>query len=161
MYLQCLSHKVDIVCGDDNQSWCFRSKTHKTERTYALGNCHPEPLIGLINTVARLKFPVFDKGQPLFDRVCMEYVDNNAYAVKSCPESQYNMWDCCFIQIFSYGKTHMIMTVKGQQRGISLVKPMRRLFKWSGRDTTWISGSRCRVRGLLFLPDGRRDAAAC
>ena len=26
MYLQCLSHKVDIVCGDGNQSWYFRSK---------------------------------------------------------------------------------------------------------------------------------------
>ena len=34
----------------------------------------------------------------------MEYVDNNSYEVKSCPETQYNMWDCCFIQLFSYGK---------------------------------------------------------
>jgi hypothetical protein len=26
MYLQCLSHQVDIVCGDGNQSWYFRYK---------------------------------------------------------------------------------------------------------------------------------------
>ena len=26
MYTQCLSHQVDIVCGDGNQSWHFRSK---------------------------------------------------------------------------------------------------------------------------------------
>ena len=28
-----LSHQVDIVCGDGNQSWYFRSSTHKVERT--------------------------------------------------------------------------------------------------------------------------------
>ena len=55
------------------------------------------------------QWPVFEisrynKGLPLYDRVCMEYVDNNSYEVKSCPESQYNMWDCFFIQLFSYGK---------------------------------------------------------
>jgi hypothetical protein len=28
MYTPCLSHQVDIVCGDGNQSWCFHSKEH-------------------------------------------------------------------------------------------------------------------------------------
>ena len=104
MYLQCLAHKVDIVCGDGNQSWYFRSKTHKAERTDALGNGHPEPLNGLVNTVARFEVSRYNKGLPLYDRACMAYVDNKSYEVKSCPESQYNMWDCCFIQLFSYGK---------------------------------------------------------
>ena len=54
MCTQWLSHKVDIVRGDGNQSWYVRSKTHKAERTDALGNSHPEPLHGLINTVARI-----------------------------------------------------------------------------------------------------------
>ena len=81
-----------------------RSKTHKAERTDSLGNGHPEPLNGLVNTVARFEVSRYNKGQPLCDRVCMEYVDNNSYEVKSCPESQYNMWDCCFTQLFSYGK---------------------------------------------------------
>ena len=80
MYTQCLSHKVDIVCGGGNQSWYFRSKTHKAERTDALGNSHPDLLNGLINTVARLKFHDTTKGQPLYDRVGVEYVDDNSYA---------------------------------------------------------------------------------
>ena len=67
--MQRLSHKVDIVCGDGNQSWYFRSKTHKTERTDALGNLHPEPLNGLVNTVARFEVSSFNRGQPLFDCV--------------------------------------------------------------------------------------------
>ena len=55
------------------------------------------------------QWPVFEvsrykKGLPLYDLVYWEYVDKNSYEVKSCPESQYNMWDCCFIQLFSYGK---------------------------------------------------------
>ena len=104
MCLQCLSHQVDIVCGDGNQSWYFRSKTHKAERTDALGSCHPERLNGLVNTVARFEVSRYNKGLPLYDRVCMKHVDNNSYEVKYCPESQYNMWDCCCVQLFSYGK---------------------------------------------------------
>ena len=77
--------------------------THKAERTDALGNLHPEPLNGLVNTVARFEVSRYNRGQPLYERVCIEYIDNNAYEVTSCLESHYNMWDCCFIQIYSYG----------------------------------------------------------
>ena len=54
-------------------------------------NGHPEPLNGLVNTVARLEVARYNKGLPLYDRVCMEYVDNKSYEVKSCPESQHKM----------------------------------------------------------------------
>ena len=76
------SHKVDIVCGDGNQSWYFRSKPHKVERTDSLGNGHPEPLTGLVNTMARFEVSLYNKGLPLYDRVCMRYVGNNSYEVK-------------------------------------------------------------------------------
>ena len=33
----------------------------------------------------------------------MEYIDNNAYEITACPESHYDMWDCCFVQLYSYG----------------------------------------------------------
>ena len=32
MYNTCLGMQVDIVCGDGNQAWYFRSKAHKQER---------------------------------------------------------------------------------------------------------------------------------
>ena len=104
MYMTCLCPQVDIVCGDGNQALYFRSNTHKAEQTDALGNLHPEPLNGLVNTVARFEVSWYNRGQPIFERVCMEYVDNNSYEVKSCLESQYNMWDCTFRQLVSYGK---------------------------------------------------------
>ena len=35
----------------------------------------------------------------------MEYADNNAYAIKANPQApDYDMWGCCFLQMFSYGK---------------------------------------------------------
>ena len=34
--------------------------------------------------------------QPSF---CTEYIDNNAYDIHECPDSEYNMWDCCFIHL--------------------------------------------------------------
>ena len=104
MDLRCISLQVDIVCGDANQAWYFRSKTHKTERTDPLGNLQPDPLNGLVNTVARFEVSRVNKGRPLFERVCMEYMDNNADEITTCPESHYDMWDCCFVQLFSYGK---------------------------------------------------------
>ena len=65
----------------------FRSKKHKTERTDPTGENHPEPLNGLLNTVARFEVARLSQGQPFFERVAMEYVDNNAYEIKSNPES--------------------------------------------------------------------------
>ena len=37
MYKTCLVLHADIVCGDGNQAWYFRSKAHKAERTDATG----------------------------------------------------------------------------------------------------------------------------
>ena len=102
--MTCLSLQVDIVCGDGNQALYFRSNTHKTERTDPRGSLHPEPLNGLVNTVERFEVSRFNRGQPLFDRACMEYIDNNAYDITACPESHSDMWDCCFVQFYSYGK---------------------------------------------------------
>ena len=35
----------------------------------------------------------------------MEYVDNNSYEVKASPEAaDYDVWDCCFIQLLSICK---------------------------------------------------------
>ena len=97
MYL--FSLQVDIVCGDGNQAWYVRFKTHRIERTDPRGNLHLEPLTGLVNTVARFEISRLNRGQPLFDRVCMEYIDNNAYGITVCPESHYDMGDCCFVQL--------------------------------------------------------------
>ena len=58
----------------------------------------------MVNTVARFEVSRYNRGQPLFDRVCMEYIDNHAYDITSCPESHYTMWNCCFIRLYSYGK---------------------------------------------------------
>ena len=78
---------------------------HKTERTDPAGDSHPEHLNGLINTVARFEVARLNQGQPVYERVAMEYVDNNAYEIKANPEAvDYDMWDCCSIQLFSFGK---------------------------------------------------------
>ena len=74
------------------------------ERTDTKCTFHPNPFNGLINTVARFEVARLNQGQPLYHRVCMEYIDNNSYEITECPESHYDMWDCCFIQLFSYGK---------------------------------------------------------
>ena len=97
MYLACLAQQVDIVCGDGNQAWYVRSKTRKAERTDARGNLYIEPLNGLLNTVARFGVARLNRGQPIFDSACMEYIDNNAYDTIACPEFHYDMWDllCC------------------------------------------------------------------
>ena len=55
MYKTRLASQADIICGDGNRAWYFRSKTHKTERTTANGETHSEPLNGLLNTVARFE----------------------------------------------------------------------------------------------------------
>ena len=34
----------------------------------------------------------------------MEYIDNNAQDIVECRDSDYNMRERCFIQLFSYGK---------------------------------------------------------
>ena len=75
MYLTCLAQQVDIVCGDGNQAWYFRSKLHKKERTGAQGTVHLEHFIGLVNTVARFEVARSERGQLLFHCVCMEYID--------------------------------------------------------------------------------------
>ena len=99
MYLRCLSFRADIVCGGGNQALYFCSKTHKAERTDPRGSFHLEPLNGLVNTVARFEVSRMNRGQPLFDRVCMEYIDNNAYDITACPEPHYDMWDCCVVPL--------------------------------------------------------------
>ena len=83
MYRTCLALQVDIVCGDGNQPWYFRSRKLKTERTDPTGESHPEPLNGLVNTVARFEVAWLNQGQPVFERVAMEYVHNNAYEMKA------------------------------------------------------------------------------
>jgi len=104
MYMTCLAQQVDIICGYANQAWASVQKTHKTDITYSKSNVHPEPLNGLVNPVAHFEVARLNRGQPLYHSVCMEYIDNNAYEITACHESHYDMWDCCFIQLFSYGK---------------------------------------------------------
>ena len=67
----CLALQVDIVCGDGNQAWYFRSKAHKAERTDATGESHPAPLNGLLNTVARFEVSRLNQGQLVSARVAM------------------------------------------------------------------------------------------
>jgi hypothetical protein len=62
MYLRCLAQQVDIVCGDGNQAWYFRSQNNRTERTDAIGHLHSEPLNGLVNTVARFEVSRLNRG---------------------------------------------------------------------------------------------------
>ena len=96
--------QVDIVGGDGTQAWYFRSKVHKQERTDPRGETHPKPLNGLLNTVTRFEVSRLNKGQPVFHRVAMEFMDNNAGEILENPDTDYDMWDCRFIQLFSYGK---------------------------------------------------------
>ena len=103
MYLTCLAQQVDVICGDAKPSRSFRTKTHKTERTESKGNVHPEPFNGLVITVARVEVSSLNRDQPLYDLVCMEHIDNNAYDIPECTESEYDVWDCCFVQLLSYG----------------------------------------------------------
>ena len=56
-----------------------------------------------MNTVARLETARLNKGQPVFQRVAMEYIDNDAYTIREILDSYYDMWDYCCIQCFSYG----------------------------------------------------------
>ena len=74
------------------------------EITDAQGNVHPEPLNGLVNTVACFEVARLNRDQQVYHRVCMEYIDNNAYDTTESHESHYDMWECCFIQLFSCGK---------------------------------------------------------
>ena len=105
MYKTCLALQVDIVCGDGNQAGYFRSKAHKAERTDPTCEAHPEPLNGLLNTVARFEVSRLKYGQHAFDRAAMACADNNAYETRANPEAaDSDMWDCCCIQLFSYGK---------------------------------------------------------
>ena len=46
----------------------------------------------------------FNSRQLVFDRVRMEYIDHNAYEIVECPDSDYDMSECCVIQLVSYGK---------------------------------------------------------
>ena len=109
MYKTCLALQSDIVCEDGNQAWYFRSKAHKAERTDAPGETHPEPLNVLLNTVARFEVSRLNQGQPVYGPVAMEYVDNNAYEILENPEgADYDMWDCCVVQLVSYGKPNQL-----------------------------------------------------
>ena len=94
--------QAEIVCGDANQAWYFICKINKTQRTYTLGNTHPEPLNGLVNAVACFEVARLNKGNLCVDRFCMEYTDNNAYDIVECPDSDDDTWDC-----FSYSSFHM------------------------------------------------------
>ena len=79
-------------------------KKHTTTITDSKGNVHPEPLNGLVNTVARFEVARLNRNQPLVDRVCMEHIDNNAYDITACPQSHYDMWDCFSFSYCSYGR---------------------------------------------------------
>jgi hypothetical protein len=75
------------------------------QRTDPAGETHPDSRNGLINTVARFEVARLNQGQPVYARVAMEYVDNNAYDMKANPEAvDYDMWDFCFIHSCSFWK---------------------------------------------------------
>ncbi len=86
MNLTCLGIQVNIVCGDGNQAlYTPIQKAHTTQRTDVIRNTYPEPLNGLVNAVARFEAARLNKGQPVLERACMEYIDNNACAIVECP----------------------------------------------------------------------------
>ena len=43
----------------------------------------------LLNTVARFEVSRLNQGQPVFDRVAMEYIGNNAYEVLENPDTDF------------------------------------------------------------------------
>ena len=87
MYRTCLALQADIVCGDGNKVLYFRTKARKAERTDANGETYPEPLNGLLNTVARFVVSRLNNGQLVYGRVAMAYVDNKSYEIQENPES--------------------------------------------------------------------------
>ena len=104
MYNARLGLQADIICGDGSQAWDLRSKTHNQHRTDSKGEAHPEPLNGLLNTVARFEVSRLNQGQPVHGRVAMDQVDNNAYAIAANPEAvDYDLWVCCFIHMVPMG----------------------------------------------------------
>ena len=95
----------------ENQAWYFRPKAHNAERTDANGETYPEPLNGLLNTVARFEVSRLSQWQFVYDRVAMAYVDYNSYEIQENPESvDSDVWDCCFIQL-SYGQPNQTLKV--------------------------------------------------
>ena len=124
-------------------------KTHNTERMDSKSNVHSEPLNGLVNTVARFEVSRLNRDQRIYDRVCMEYIDNSAYEITACPEFNYGMWDCCFHSaIFVWGSRP---TTKGQQREYSHKRRIAACSAPIGTEVRWISGVQRRARGLIFL----------
>ena len=57
-----------------------------------------------MNPVARFKIARINKGQPVSERVAMDYIDNRAYVILKNPDSEYDTWDCCFIKLLLDGK---------------------------------------------------------
>ena len=105
LFSTCLALQVDIVCGDGNQPWYFRPRKNKTDRTDPTGETHPKPLNGLINTVARIEVARLNQGHPVYERVAMEYLDDNAYVIAANRKAAaYDARGCCSIQLFCYGK---------------------------------------------------------
>ena len=68
----------------------------------------------------------------------MEYVDNNAYEVKANPEAaDYDTWDCCFIQFFSYGKPNQQHPERPTERvklKINYTSLLHHVYQQTGRD---------------------------
>ena len=81
----------------------------------------------------------------------MDYVDNNAYEIKANPEAAaYDMWDCCFIQLFSYGKPNQQNPDRLSERS-RLKKEYNHLMNGFIGQLTEISLSFRRVCGLICL----------
>ena len=83
----------------------FTTKKHIQQSSDSKHETHPEPLNGLLNTAAQFEVSGLNRGRPWFHRVAMAYIDNNAYEILENPEgADYDMWECCVVQLFSYGK---------------------------------------------------------
>ena len=66
MHMTCIGIQADIVVMPIKLG-IFVSNTHKIERTEPLDNLHPEPLNGLVNTVARFEISRLNKEQYMFN----------------------------------------------------------------------------------------------
>ncbi len=95
---------VICCCGYGNQAWYSQIQYAQNANNICTWTCPSRT--SLWNGAHCCFFVEISRirGHPVYDRVCMEYTDNNAYDILECPDSAYSMWDCCFPQLFSYGK---------------------------------------------------------
>ncbi len=106
VYMNCPGLQAGITCGDGNQAWYF-------------------PIQDSPNSTDRFIWERLSRTSQWFGEYCglfwdgpssqraacslstefaWKYNDNNAHEILTHPDSEYSMWDCCSVQLVSYGK---------------------------------------------------------